>query len=261
MEVVVPRATGPPSSQSNSRSHCPNPLTRPKNGASTDRYRYNDEEYTRWKRPLNGRDIVTEQTDYLDDRIADAILHGSPYERLRVRRNSLFDQRIPTKLAWQSAILLVLSLIAPITLGYPQSVAAVFPGGTPLSSSPIILMPAVLALVIETGAAAGHLAVAATLLSSESDLSTRRMRQLLSVEEMASFYGLIGGALLLAITVAFFLLGYAGVETIHQYTTTAAQGPFNASGTGLSVLAVSAVAFIGSVMLFLGSRLLDTRLR
>ncbi|MFH5798078.1 hypothetical protein [Haladaptatus sp. DYF46] len=215
----------------------------------------------RWKRPLDGRDIVTEQTDYFDDRIADAILHGSPYERLRVRRNSLFDQRIPTKLAWQSAILLVLSLVAPITLGYSGAVAALFPGATPLASSPVILMPGVLALVIETGAATGHLAVAATLLSGESDLSTRRMRQLLSVEEMASFYGLIGGALLLAITVTFFLLGYAGVETIQQYTATGAQGPFDASGTGLSVLAVSAVSFVGSVMLFAGSRLLDSRMR
>ncbi len=162
-----------------------------------DRYRYMHEVNIRWKRPLDGRDIVTEQTDYFDDRIADAILHGSPYERLRVRRNSLFDQRIPTKLAWQSAILLLLSLVAPITLGYSGAVAALFPGATPLASSPVILMPGVLALVIETGAAAGHLAVAATLLSGESDLSTRRMRQLLSVEEMASFYGLIGGALLL----------------------------------------------------------------
>lgn len=226
-----------------------------------DRYRYMHEVNIRWKRPLDGRDIVTEQTDYFDDRIADAILHGSPYERLRVRRNSLFDQRIPTKLAWQSAILLLLSLVAPITLGYSGAVAALFPGVTPLASSPVILMPGVLALIIETGAATGHLAVAATLLSGESDLSTRRMRQLLSVEEMASFYGLIGGALLLAITVAFFLLGYAGVETIQQYTTAGTQGPFNASGTGLSVLAVSAVSFVGSVMLFVGSRLLDIRMR
>ncbi|GKZ15619.1 hypothetical protein [Haladaptatus sp. T7] len=204
---------------------------------------------------------MTEQTDYFDDRIADAILHGSPYERLRVRRNSLFDQRISTKLAWQSVVLLALSLVGPITLGYSESVAALFPGGTPLTSSPIILMPGVLVLLLEAGAAAGHVAVAATILTNESDLSTRRMRQLLSVEEMASFYGLIGGALLLTITVAFFLLGYAGVETIQQYTTAGAQGPFDASGTGLSVLAVSTVAFVGSVMLFTASRLLDTRMR
>ncbi len=203
---------------------------------------------------------MTEQTDYFDDKIADAILNGSPYERLRVRRNSLFDQPIPTKLAAQSALLLVLALTAPITLGYPDSVMALFPGGNPLTASPIILMPGVLVLVLELGAAAGHVAVAATILTNRTDLSTRRMSQLLSVEEIASFYGLVGGALLLVITLVMFLLGYAGVETIHHYTTTAAQGPFDASGTGLSVLAVSAMSVTMSVILFVGSRLLARRM-
>ncbi|MCO8246568.1 MULTISPECIES: hypothetical protein [unclassified Haladaptatus] len=203
---------------------------------------------------------MTEQTDYLDDRIADAILNGSPYERLRVRRNSLFDQSIPTKLAWQSALLLVLALIAPITLSYSDSVAALFPGGAPLTASPIILMPGALVLLLELGAAAGHVAVAATILSGEEDLSTRRMQQLLSVEEIASFYGLIGGTLLLVITLAVFLLGYNGVETIHQYTTAAGRSPFDASGTGLSVLAVSATSVTMSAVLFVTSRLLARRL-
>ncbi|MGA9400421.1 hypothetical protein [Haladaptatus sp.] len=203
---------------------------------------------------------MTEQTDYLDDRIADAILNGSPYERLRVRRNSLFDQSIPTKLAWQSVLLLALALIAPITLGYSDSVAALFPGGAPLTASPIILMPGALVLLLELGAAAGHVAVAATILSGEEDLSTRRMQQLLSVEEIASFYGLVGGALLLVITLAVFLLGYSGVETIHQYTTAAGRGPFDASGTGLSVFAVSAVSVTMSAILFVTSRLLARRL-
>ncbi len=203
---------------------------------------------------------MTEQTDYFDDRIADAILHGSPYERLRVRRNSLFDQSISTKLAAQSVLLVALALVAPITLGYPEPVMALFPGGNPLTASPVILMPGVLVLVLELGAAAGHVAVAATILSNEENLSTRRMRQLLSVEEIASFYGLVGGALLLVITLAVFLLGYTGVEAIQQYTTTAAQGPFDASGTGVSVLAVSAMSVTMSVILFVGSRLLARRL-
>ncbi|ODR79150.1 hypothetical protein BG842_11550 [Haladaptatus sp. W1] len=79
---------------------------------------------------------MTEQTDYFDDRIADAILHGSPYERLRVRRNSLFDQRISTKLAWQSVVLLALSLVGPITLGYSNRSRRYFRAGRRLRPRP-----------------------------------------------------------------------------------------------------------------------------
>ncbi|WP_227355201.1 hypothetical protein [Haladaptatus salinisoli] len=203
---------------------------------------------------------MTGQTDYIDDDIADVILNGSAYERLRVHRHSHFDQSIPTKLAWQSALLLALALVAPLTLAYPSSVVALFPGGDPLAASPTVLMPGALVLVLELGAAVGHVSVAVAVLRGESALSERRMRQLLSVEEMSSFYGFVGGALLLAVTLAFFLLGYAGVETVQQYSAGGGQGPFDPSGTGLSVATVALTAFAGSVALFAASRFLDAKL-
>ncbi|WP_435152587.1 hypothetical protein [Haladaptatus sp. DFWS20] len=203
---------------------------------------------------------MTGQTDYIDDDIADAILNGSKYERLRVRRHSIFDQSIPTKLAWQSVLLLALALVAPLTLAYPSEVAALFPGGDPLTSSPTVLMPGAVVLLLELGTAVGHVAVAGAILRGESKLSERRMRRLLSVEEMASFYGFVGGALLLGITLVFFLLGYSGVETIQQYSTAGKQGPFDPSGTGFSVATVSLLAFVGSGLLFAVSRYLAVKL-
>lgn len=203
---------------------------------------------------------MTGQTDYIDDDIADAIINGSKYERLRVRRHSIFDQSIPTKLAWQSALLLALALVAPLTLAYPSDVAALFPGGDPLTSSPTVLMPGAVVLLLELGTAVGHVAVAGAILRGESELSERRMRRLLSVEEMASFYGFVGGALLLGITLLFFLLGYSGVETIQQYSTAGKQGPFDPSGTGFSVTTVSLLAFAGSGLLFTVSRYLAVKL-
>ncbi|GAA0245040.1 hypothetical protein GCM10009000_071010 [Halobacterium noricense] len=203
---------------------------------------------------------VTGQTDYIDDDITDVILNGSKYERLRVRRHSIFDQPIPTKLAWQSALLLALALVAPITLAYPSAVAALFPGGDPLSSSPTVLMPGALVLLLELGTAVGHVAVAGAILRGESTLSERRMRQLLSAEEMASFYGFVGGALLLGITLGFFLLGFSGVETLQQYSTAGKQGPFDPSGTELSVATVSLLSFVASGVLFAVSRYLAVKL-
>ncbi|WP_266075799.1 hypothetical protein [Haladaptatus caseinilyticus] len=203
---------------------------------------------------------VTGQTDYIDDDIADVIINGSKYERLRVRRHSIFDQSIPTKLAWQSVLLLALALVAPITLVYPSDVAALYPGGDPLTSSPTVLMPGALVLILELGTAVAHVAVAGSILRGGSALSERRMRNLLSVEEMASFYGFVGGVLLLGITLGFFLFGFSGVETIQQYSTTGQKGPFDPSGTGLSVATVSLFSFVASGVLFVVSRYLDTRL-
>ncbi|WP_458206681.1 hypothetical protein [Haladaptatus sp. NG-SE-30] len=203
---------------------------------------------------------MTGQTDHIDDDIADAILNGSTYERLRVRQHSHFDQSIPTKLAWQGLLLLALALVAPLTLGYPASVVALFPGGEPLAASPTILMPGALVLVLELGAATGHIAVTVARLRGESALSEHQMRQLLSVEEMASFYGFVGGALLLSVTLSFFLLGYAGVETVQQFSQTGRQGPFDPSGTGLSVATVALAAFVGSIVLFVTSRILAVKL-
>ncbi len=204
--------------------------------------------------------IVTGQTDYIDDDITDTILNGSKYERLRVRRHSIFDQSIPTKLAWQSVLLLSLALVAPLTLAYPSAVAGLFPGGDPLSSSPTVLMPGALVLLLELGTAVTHVTVAGVILRNESSLSERRMRHLLSVEEMASFYGFVGGVLLTAITLTFFLLGFAGIETIQQYSTAGKQGPFDPSGTGVSVATVSLLAFTASGLLFAVSRYLAVKM-
>ncbi|WP_458189530.1 hypothetical protein [Haladaptatus sp. NG-WS-4] len=203
---------------------------------------------------------MTGQTDHIDDDIADAILNGSTFERLRVRQHSHFDQSIPTKLAWQGVLLLGLALVAPLTLTYPSSVVALFPGGDPLASSPTVLMPGVLVLVLEFGAATAHVAVAVVVLRGESSLSERRMRELISFEEMASFYGFVGGALLLAVTLSFFLLGFAGVETVQQFSTGAGQGAFDSSGTELSVASVALTAFAGSLVLFVLSRVLAVKL-
>lgn len=185
-----------------------------------------------------------------NDPIADALLGESTYERLRVERYALIKQRIPQKLRYQSGLLFVLALVVPIVVTYPSSVRAAFPGGDPLWSSPLVLWVGVYAGGIELGTAACLTAVAIVRRRHEPRLTESQVHTLLNVEDVASMFGLATGGFAILITIGFFLLGHAGVETVHAVVESAPRDPYGQTDVSVPVIAVGVAAAISSCLVY-----------
>lgn len=196
-----------------------------------------------------------------DDPIADALLGESTYERLRAQRYALINHRTPRKLRWQSGLLLTLALIVPIVATYPSTVQAAFPGSDPLWSSPLVLWFGVYAGGIELGSAICLVTIALVRRQSEPQLSESRARTLLNVEDVASMFGLATGGFAIVLTVGFFLLGHAGVETFEAVIESAPRNPYRETGVPVPVVLVGTAAAISSCFIYTASQYLayDTR--
>ncbi|WP_049888308.1 hypothetical protein [Natrinema sp. J7-2] len=192
-----------------------------------------------------------------NDPIADALLGESTYERLRVERYAVIKRRIPQKLVYQSGLLLVLALVVPIVATYPSSVQATFPGGAPLWSSPLVLWVGVYAGSIEVGTATCLVAVAIARRRYEPSLSESQVHTLLNLEDVASMFGLATGGFAILITVGFFLLGHAGVETVTAIVESAPRDPYGRTGVPVPVIAVGAAAAISSCVVYAAGRYLS----
>ncbi len=192
-----------------------------------------------------------------NDPIADALLGESTYERLRVERYAVIKRRIPQKLVYQSGLLLVLALVVPIVATYPSSVQATFPGGAPLWSSPLVLWVGVYAGSIEVGTATCLVAVAIARRRDEPSLSESQVHTLLNLEDVASMFGLATGGFAILITVGFFLLGHAGVETVTAIVESAPRDPYGRTGVPVPVIAVGAAAAISSCVVYAAGRYLS----
>lgn len=191
-----------------------------------------------------------------NDPIADALLGESTYERLRVERYALIKRRIPRKLVYQSGLLFALALVVPIVATYPSAVQAAFPGGDPLWSSPLVLWVGVYAGGIEVGTATCLVAVAITRRRYEPSLSESQVHALLNVEDVASMFGLATGGFAILITVGFFLLGHAGVETVTAVVESAPRNPYGRTGVPIPVTAVGAAAAVSSGVVYAVGRYL-----
>lgn len=201
------------------------------------------------------REDGTDSTD-IDDPIASALMGDSLYERLRVRRHSVFGQSIPKKLAWQSGLLCVLALVLPIAAAFPPEVKALFPSGDPVTASPQVMLLGVIALAIVLISATTLAALEYTRLRLEPTLTRRQAEALLNWEDVASLFGLGTGGMAVVITDGFVLMGLGGADLVQAYTAQAPTGAFVPSGTGVSVVAVAATALCGAVVLFTASRCL-----
>jgi len=188
----------------------------------------------------------------VDDRITEAILGDSVYERLRVERGGLLSRPIPQKLATQSGLLVVLTFVFPISAAFPAPVKALFPAGNPLTASPGITVLGALAL--------GLVAVTGVLLAVleyvrlrlESRLTRDQAVVLLNCEDLASLFGIgTAGAAVLA-TDALALLGLGGIDIVRTYTDKA----FTASGTGITVVALAVGSACCAVCLYTVSQYL-----
>jgi len=184
-----------------------------------------------------------------DDRITNALLGDSAYERLRLQRRTYFSQSIPTKLTWQSLLLAGLALLLPLYALFPETVGAYVPGTDPVTASPKVLVLGLIGAGVELFTAA--LLVGAGLYRiRRHPLSEGQARIVLNVEDFASYLGFGTGGLAIGITVVYFLLGVAGGGAVESYVR-AMNGvnPFAASGIGLSVAELATFAFVGCVVL------------
>lgn len=195
-----------------------------------------------------------------EDPIADALLGDSTYERLRARRYALVNGRIPRKLAWQSAFLLALALVVPITATYPAPVQAAFPSGDPLWSTPLVLWFGVYAGVIQIGSATCLMAVTALRCRHEPQLSESQATTLLNVEDVASMFGLVTGGFAVVLTLGFFLVGHFGAESLEAFVDATPRNPYRETAVAFPVVAVGAAATACSAVVYLSSRYLAARL-
>jgi hypothetical protein len=201
-----------------------------------------------------------EQENTTDDRITDAVLSGSAYERLRLQRPTYFTQSVPRKLTWQSVLLGGLALLLPLYLLFPATVAEYLPTTDPVLASPKVIVLGLVGAGIELFAAT--LLVGVTLFRlRHHPLSESQARTVLNVEDFASYVGFGTGGMAIAITLLYFGLGLAGGDAIASYVTTMdGINPFVDSGLGLSVAELAVVSFAGCLGLLGAGRYLRRRL-
>lgn len=203
---------------------------------------------------------MAQDTTTDDDRITDAILSGSAYERLRLQRPTYFAQPVPTKLTWQSVLLAGLSLLLPLYLLFPETVSEYLPATNPTLASPKVLVLGFVGAGIELFA--GALLVGAALFRIRYyPLTEPQARTVLNVEDLASYLGFGTGGMAIAITLCYFVLGLAGGEVIGDYVATMdGINPFVDSGLGLSVTELAGVSLVGCLALLVAGQYLRRRL-
>lgn len=145
-----------------------------------------------------------------DDPIADAILSGSTFERLRATRFSPWRWPIATKIAYQSYLLVALAGVVPLTLALPPEVAETYLGASRLDAAPNVLVVGVFSLVVIVLTAVAHAVIGLYRLHLEPDIPHETALELLAWEDVASSLGLGTAGFGVLITLAGFGVGYAG---------------------------------------------------
>jgi hypothetical protein len=195
---------------------------------------------------------MTDTDHSLDDPLADALLSGSTYDRLRVQRFSYFKQTIPQKLVVQSGLLFTLAFVLPLAAGFPAETKALFAGHAPVVASPKALLLGLVAAAIELGTAATLIVVTVARLRIGPEMTVETARRLLNVEDVATLLGFVTGGAAVLLTVGFFLLGYAGPDALASFVTAGGTSPYTPSGAGVSVATLGLGALAGG-LLVLGS--------
>lgn len=201
---------------------------------------------------------MADTSDALDDRISRAIVEGTPYERLRARRYSLFSGSIPTKLRRQGLLLATLVATIPAT----AIATATSEGGTlwtALFTSPKLALLGLFAVGVETLAATAFFTIAALRLRREV-VDERTAHRLLNVEDMASMLGLGTGGLAVALIGIYAVVGVLAPDALVALQPAHSGGPFSASGAGVPLTVLAAISSVLAIVTLAGGTLLGNRL-
>ncbi|WP_267639535.1 hypothetical protein [Haloarchaeobius amylolyticus] len=196
-----------------------------------------------------------DNNDRVDDHISKAIVHGNTYERLRVSRYSFFSGSLARKLTHQGVITASLVAILPLALAAPPELAV----GDPSVASPKVVLLGLFGLGVEVLAGTALVAVALARLRLD-DIGERAAHRLLNVEDVASMLGLGTGAIAILVTVCYFGVASVAPGALETLRPAHGGGAFAASGTGLTVTMLAALAVGIGVALLLAGRLLDDSL-
>lgn len=193
--------------------------------------------------------------DTNDDEIADALLSGTTYERVRYERHSYIRQTVPRTLALQSAFLGLLALVLPMYGLYPEATAQFLPTADPAVASPKVLLMGVFGGLFQLLGAV--LLVGSVFYRvSRTPLTEEQAHAVLNVEDFARYVALGTGGVAILVTVGLFALGLGGASAVESYVATMGRNPFAASGLGVPISTVSLVAFVSSVVVFYAGRYL-----
>jgi hypothetical protein len=197
--------------------------------------------------------------DTVEDRHAAALLGDSRYQKIKLRRYSLFKQSIPRTLALQGLILAALAFVAPLALTQPESTRALL-GGDALAAAPKFLFLGAYASAIQFVGVVGLTYVAYRRLTTDDVLSEREVHDLLALEDAVTHLSLVTGGAAVAVVDGFFLLGLAGNPLVDRFQALAGRNPFEPGLIPVSVTWVAITAAVLATLAFGLSRLLHARL-
>jgi hypothetical protein len=204
---------------------------------------------------------MRDRNDDIQDPVANALLGDSTYERLRRLRYTPLSQPIPTKLVWQSGLLLLLALMLPVMAAFPAEVRAML-GGTAVSSSPKVLLLGLVGGLVVFGGGVALTVVGFLRVHLEPRMTETLAHRLLGMEDVASLLGIGTGGIAIVLTMAYVLMGYVGVRAVEWYVDTMGLSPFAPSGIEpITVGGVATLAFVGSVALLVASQALHMEIR
>jgi|AntRauTorcE11898_2_1112593.scaffolds.fasta_scaffold03270_2 hypothetical protein len=197
--------------------------------------------------------------DTVEDRHAAALLGDSRYEKIKLRRYSLFKQSIPRTLAVQGFILTALALVAPLALSQPESTRALL-GSDVLAATPRFLFLGAYATAIELVGVVGLGYVAYRRLTTDDVLSEREVHDLLALEDAVTHVSIVTGGAAVAVVDAFFLLGLAGNPLVDRFQALVGRNPFEPGLIPVTVIGVAIAAAVLAAVAFGLGRLLQDRL-
>jgi len=194
------------------------------------------------------------------DHVAEALLNGSAYERLRFRRQGFFRQPIPQKLRAQSGLLFALAAVLPLMAAFPGDVREALGSQVPTASPKVIVLGLIGGVVVFV-CGLGLATLAAARLRLDGEMTEERAHTLLSLEEVASLLGLGTGGIAIVLTLGYALLGHGGMRAVETYIRLAGKSPYAASGVNVTVAEVATSAFVGGVALYVLAQAIHLQFR
>lgn len=184
---------------------------------------------------------------YPDDPIAERILSDSPYDRLRARQFSYFNQSIDRKLALQSYLLFALAALLPVLAFVPASVRRTYIADI-ATSSPRLAFVAFVAVVFVGGTGVGHALVEHARFRLQP-LDERQARELVTFETLCSLLGFGTGGFATLTTYLIVFLGFGGESALDALLAAGGGNPFAPSELGVTVGTVAVLAMVSGVAL------------
>jgi len=202
---------------------------------------------------------MDQNSDDVDDPITRRVLSESAYDRIRVKRFSHFNQSIPRKLAVMGAFLGVLTLTLPLYSLYPADAAAYVPSIDPGVVSPMVVLLGAFGAAVQLGTA-GLLFAAGLYRARNAPLGESQAVSVYNVQNFATHLGFGTGGFVVLVTMALFLLGLGGADSLEWYVETMGSNPFRTTGLGFTVVHFATVSLAGALAVALAREYVATRL-